>query len=256
MCRPGKRVRAGDRVILGDGAIEGIFGELRDFGLRHLKLSGPESIEMLLERHGHIPLPPYIDRDDHEADGVEYQTVYAQNPGAVAAPTAGLHFTSEMFERLSVRGIQVEKITLHVGVGTFIPIRTEDPEKHVLKPERFEITEGTARRLNVARSEGRRIVAIGTTTTRTLEYVFNRDGQFASGTGEADLYILPGYRFAAVDALLTNFHLPRSTLLMLVSAFAGCTTIREAYRRAIELKYRFYSYGDCMLIVRQSPALG
>lgn len=248
MCHPGKRVRPGDRVVFG-GAAEGVFGETRPHGLRLLRWIASEDVETFLERHGHVPLPPYIARGDTAADAIEYQTVYAHSPGAVAAPTAGLHFTDEMFDALQRRGIEVLKVTLHVGVGTFLPVRTEDPREHVLKPERFEISRETAARLNAARSEDRHIVAVGTTTTRTLEYVARRFGDFQPGAGSADLFILPGYEFRVVGALLTNFHLPRSTLLMLVSAFASRSMILNAYRHAIGEGYRFYSYGDCMLIV-------
>jgi S-adenosylmethionine:tRNA ribosyltransferase-isomerase len=258
MCHPGKRIRTGDRVIFffggGSGAepsAEGVFGEIRPHGLRLLHWAGKNStpVEVFLERHGHMPLPPYIDRTDTASDALEYQTVYAERPGAVAAPTAGLHFTDSMFDALQQRGIEVLRITLHVGVGTFLPVRSEDPREHILKPERYEIGSETAAKLNQARSEGRRIIAVGTTTTRTLEYILNRFGRFEAGAGDADLFILPGYEFRATGALLTNFHLPRSTLLMLVSAFASRPMIANAYRRAIEEKYRFYSYGDCMLIV-------
>ena len=249
LCRPGRRIRAGDRIIFDDGEIEGVFGEVRDHGLRLLQLSSAGTLLDFLERRGHIPLPPYIERDDTTVDGEDYQTVYANASGAIAAPTAGLHFTKSIIDGLQTHGIEILKITLHVGVGTFIPVRTRDPRQHVLKPERFEITEETSARLNSARQSGRRIVAVGTTTTRTLEYVIQRYGRFHAGTGEADLFILPGYEFRAVDAILTNFHLPRSTLLMLVSAFASRDTVQKAYRHAIEEKYRFYSYGDCMLIL-------
>jgi S-adenosylmethionine:tRNA ribosyltransferase-isomerase len=251
MCRPGKRVRAGDRIVFGfgePGAMTGIFGESRDHGLRLLELNSSEPVENILERYGHVPLPPYIEREDTSADAAEYQTVYAAKSGAVAAPTAGLHFTQSMFEALGARGVEIVKLTLHVGIGTFIPVRTDDPRSHVLKPERFEITEETAARLNAARDAGRRIVAVGTTTTRTLEYMIQACGRFEAGRGETDLFILPGYEFKAVNALLTNFHLPRSTLLMLVSAFTSRETILRAYQHAVESRYRFYSYGDCMLI--------
>jgi S-adenosylmethionine:tRNA ribosyltransferase-isomerase len=250
MCRPGKRIRTGDRIIFANGDLQGtFFGEVREYGLRLLELNTSKPIEDFLEQHGHIPLPPYIEREDTAADAIEYQTVYARNPGAVAAPTAGLHFTESIFEMLNVRGVEILQITLHVGIGTFIPVRAEDPRKHMLKPERYEITGETARLLNAARDEGRRIVAVGTTTTRTLEYLVQTHGRFEAGRGEADLFILPGYEFRAVSAILTNFHLPKSTLLMLVSAFATRATVQSAYRHAIEQRYRFYSYGDCMLII-------
>ena len=247
MCRPGKRIRSGDKVLFADGELEGVFGESRPHGLRILHL-GARPLHLFLERHGHVPLPPYIERDDNSSDEIEYQTIYANPPGAVAAPTAGLHFTDEMFEKLAARGIEIVKLTLHVGVGTFIPVRSEDPREHVLKPERFELSGESAERLNAARAAGRRLVAVGTTSTRTLEYVLRKHGRFVAASGEADLFILPGYEFKAVGGLLTNFHLPRSTLLMLVSAFSSRENILNAYHHAIHEGYRFYSYGDCMLI--------
>ena len=249
LCRPGRRIRAGDRVIFEDGELEGIFGERRDHGLRVVRFRPGSSIEDFLEAHGHVPLPPYIEREDTAADSEEYQTVYAKTWGAVAAPTAGLHFTTPILDRIRARGIEILQITLHVGIGTFIPVRLEDPAKHVLKAERYHVSAETASRLNAARNQGRRIIAVGTTTTRTLEYITHKYGQFEEGTGEADLFILPGYEFRAISGLLTNFHLPRSTLIMLVSAFASRSAILAAYGHAIGERYRFYSYGDCMLIV-------
>jgi S-adenosylmethionine:tRNA ribosyltransferase-isomerase len=252
LCRPGRRIREGDRVIFEDGEFEGVFGEARDHGLRLLRVISNKSVEDFLEARGHVPLPPYIERDDTAADADEYQTIYAREPGAVAAPTAGLHFTESMFDRLRARGIEILKITLHVGIGTFLPVRAENPAEHVLKPERYEIGLETASRLNLARAaraDGRRIIAVGTTTTRTLEYIIDKYGQFEPGSGEADLFILPGHTFRGIDGMLTNLHLPRSTLLMLVSAFASRTAVISAYRHAVEAKYRFYSYGDCMLIL-------
>jgi S-adenosylmethionine:tRNA ribosyltransferase-isomerase len=246
LCRPGKRIREGDRLIFAEGELEGVIGETRGHGLRLIHVDA--SVEEFLEGHGHVPLPPYINRDEVPSDVIEYQTVYAKAPGAIAAPTAGLHFTDTIFRALRSKGIEIVMITLHVGIGTFIPVRTPNPSKHVLKPERFGIGEETASLLNVARSEGRRIVAVGTTTTRTLEYVFGRHGKFVAESGDADILILPGYEFKAVSGLLTNFHLPQSTLVMLVSAFASRDKILAAYHHAIELRYRFYSYGDCMLI--------
>ncbi len=255
LCRPGKRIREGDRVIFADGEFEGVFGESRDHGLRLLQITSNKRVEDFLAEHGHVPLPPYIEREDTAADTHEYQTIYAREPGAVAAPTAGLHFTESMFDRLRARGIEILKITLHVGIGTFLPVRAENPAEHVLKPERFEIGLETASRLNLARAaraaraDGRRIIAVGTTTTRTLEYVVQKHGQFEAGAGEADLFILPGHTFRGIDGMLTNLHLPRSTLLMLVSAFASRAAVMGAYRHAVEARYRFYSYGDCMLIL-------
>jgi S-adenosylmethionine:tRNA ribosyltransferase-isomerase len=248
MCKPGKSVRTGDRIVLANGKQTGTFGGLRDHGLRLLLLDSAARVEEFLERHGQIPLPPYIERCDTAADNVDYQTVYSASAGAVAAPTAGLHFTKSMLMRIQDMGIEVLKITLHVGIGTFLPIRTDDPEQHVLRAERFWISASTADRLNRARATNRRIVAVGTTTTRTLEHVFTSQGRFEATQGEAGIYILPGYKFKAIDGLLTNFHLPKSTLLMLVSAFAGRENVLNAYCHAVENRYRFYSYGDCMFV--------
>ncbi|MBI4471937.1 MAG: tRNA preQ1(34) S-adenosylmethionine ribosyltransferase-isomerase QueA [Acidobacteria bacterium] len=248
MVKPGKRIHPGDRVLL--DSLEGIFGNLREHGLRELRLTSPQDLPAFLERHGHVPLPPYINRPDTLQDVVDYQTIFAREPGAVAAPTAGLHFTPAILDALKSRGIETLTITLHVGVGTFIPVRVDDPRKHILKPEHFELSAPVADRLNAARGAGRRIVSVGTTTTRTLEHVVSRYGRFQASSGEAGLFILPGYEFRAVGAMLTNFHLPRSTLLMLVCAFASRSVIMKAYAHAVEGRYRFYSYGDCMLLVQ------
>jgi S-adenosylmethionine:tRNA ribosyltransferase-isomerase len=249
LCKPGKRIRPGDRVYFADGLAAGTFGDAREHGLRSIQLDpGMPAVE-LLERFGEIPLPPYIERGPGEADTVEYQTVFAHQAGAVAAPTAGLHFTPEIIDRLMNAGIEMVRITLHVGIGTFLPVRVNDPREHRLKAEWFNISEQAASRLEAARGNGRRIIAVGTTSTRTLEYVAHKNGgRIVADSGYADAYILPGYRFRAIDGLLTNFHLPRSTLLMLVSAFASHELVFAAYNHAISQRYRFYSYGDCMLI--------
>jgi len=249
LCRPGKRIRNDDRIIFGNDELIGVFGEVRDHGLRVLQITSNPPVEDFLETHGHVPLPPYIEREGTAADIEDYQTIYAKTRGAVAAPTAGLHFTESMFDRIRARRIEILRVTLHVGIGTFIPVRSADPEKHVLKPERYAITRQTASRLNAAREEGRRIIAVGTTTTRALEYVIQKHGRFQASAGEADLFILPGYEFQAIGGMLTNFHLPKSTLIMLVSAFASRTAILGAYQHAVAERYRFYSYGDCMLIL-------
>jgi S-adenosylmethionine:tRNA ribosyltransferase-isomerase len=249
LCRPGRRIRPGDRITFDDGQVEAVFGETRNYGLRLLHVISSEPVLDLLERLGHIPLPPYIERPDAPSDASEYQTIYAAAAGAVAAPTAGLHFSPSMLEAIALHGVEILKITLHVGIGTFLPVRTEDPREHTLKPERFEITAEMASRLNVAREAGRRIIAVGTTTTRTLEYALRHTERFEPVKSEADLFILPGHGFRAVDGMLTNFHLPRSTLLMLVSAFASREAILAAYRHAVSDRYRFYTYGDCMFIV-------
>ena len=249
LCKPGRRIRPGDKVTFAEGAFHGVFRRTGE-ELHDLELPASDPVETLLERHGEIPLPPYLERRETSADAVDYQTVFAESAGAVAAPTAGLHFTSDILEALKARGVEIVTVTLHVGIGTFLPVRTESPQEHTLRPERFEISVDAAERLRSARNAGRRIVAVGTTTTRTLEFVMKKYGEFKAAAGEADIFILPGFTFKAVDALLTNFHLPRSTLLMLVSAFAGREAILSAYVHAVHEHYRFYSYGDCMLITR------
>jgi S-adenosylmethionine:tRNA ribosyltransferase-isomerase len=207
----------------------------------------------LVERLGHVPLPPYIDRGDLAMDRERYQTIYARERGSVAAPTAGLHFTSEILERIRARGIQIVEVTLHVGLGTFQPIRVEKVEEHRIHSECYGISPDAARAINQAKTRGRRLVAVGTTTVRTLEHAAaptsDRAGwRVASGRGEADLFIYPGYQFRIVDALLTNFHLPQSTLLMLVCALAGRERVLAGYQHAVAAGYRFYSYGDCMFV--------
>jgi S-adenosylmethionine:tRNA ribosyltransferase-isomerase len=207
-----------------------------------------------ISRLGHIPLPPYIDRVDEVSDRERYQTIFARQPGAIAAPTAGLHFTPEILEKIRKCGIEICELTLHVGLGTFQPIRTETVEAHVMHSETYEIPAQTAERICSAKSAGRPILAVGTTTVRSLEAAALRAGEtgfgqlVAPGKAEARLFITPGFRFRVVDSLLTNFHLPRSTLLALVCALAGRERILGAYRHAVEAGYRFYSYGDCMLI--------
>lgn len=253
MLHPGRRIRSDDRIVVEAGG-KNIYlkiGKQVDHGLREVTLGATSNLTVaeFLDKYGHMPLPPYIDRDDNASDRTDYQTVYARHEGAIAAPTAGLHFTDEVFAALEARGIETARLTLHVGIGTFLPVRTPNARDHHLVPERFEMPDRTAEALNRARAQGRRTIAVGTTTTRTLEYLMARDGRFVPGTGETDLYILPGHRFRAVDGLLTNFHLPRSTLLLLVVAFAGHNVVMEAYRHAIETGYRFYSFGDAALFV-------
>jgi S-adenosylmethionine:tRNA ribosyltransferase-isomerase len=247
---PARRVRSGDVVTLGPGS-ELVVGRTIHHGLREVRPSGAghATISDLMAARGTLPLPPYLEREARSSDEVDYQTIYGTEPGAIAAPTAGLHFSAEVFDSLRAAQIEIVKITLHVGIGTFLPVRTEDPARHVLEPERYEVSGAAARVLNEARSGGRRIVAVGTTTTRTLEHVFARNGQFVPGKGETDLYILPGYRFQAIDGLITNFHLPRSTLVLLAAAFASPDRVLGAYRHAIASGYRFYSYGDCCLFL-------
>jgi S-adenosylmethionine:tRNA ribosyltransferase-isomerase len=208
------------------------------------------TIEEALDRLGHVPLPPYIHRRDEPSDRATYQTVYAKVRGAVAAPTAGLHFTERVLRALAARGVETCEITLHVGLGTFQPVRAKRIEDHHMEAERYEISEAAAATINQALDERRRIIAVGTTSVRTLESVAcEHDGRIAPGRDETRLFITPGFPFRIVRGLLTNFHLPQSTLLMLVSAFAEKDFVLRAYRHAVEARYRFYSYGDCMLIL-------
>jgi S-adenosylmethionine:tRNA ribosyltransferase-isomerase len=221
-------------------------------GERHtLKFASREPFTAVLERIGVMPLPPYIKRPDPAAtpsDREDYQTIYAAQDGAVAAPTAGLHFTPVLMEALKQRGVSVVALTLHVGYGTFVPVRVADIRRHRMHAEYFSISQQVAETVNRHRARGGRIVAVGTTSVRTLEYAANPSGQLRAVEGQNDLYIYPGYRFRLVDAMITNFHLPQSTLLMLVAAFAGREAILTAYREAIRQRYRFFSYGDGMLI--------
>lgn len=203
----------------------------------------------LVEKIGHVPLPPYISRADSAGDRERYQTVYARERGSVAAPTAGLHFTNEILQRMRARGIETAEVTLHVGLGTFQPVRVERVEEHLLHAEAYSISADAAEKISRARSEGRRVVAVGTTTVRTLEYAASQaGGKVQASEGEANLFIYPGYKFQVVGALLTNFHLPQSTLLMLVCALGGKENVMRAYEYAVKERYRFYSYGDCMFV--------
>ncbi len=251
LVHPGRKIGVGEQLAFGDHR------ELRaevvgrgSFGKRQLRFDPVSDFAGTLEQLGHVPLPPYIDREDRPADRDRYQTIYAQQPGSVAAPTAGLHFSHVILEQMRERGIETAEITLHVGLGTFRPVRVEQVEDHRLDRESYTVSEETAAQLNRARREGRRVVAVGTTTVRTLEDCFGRSGKgwLEPGTAEADLFIYPGYQFQVVGSLLTNFHLPQSTLLMLVCAFAGKQAVLEAYQHAAREKYRFYSYGDCMFV--------
>lgn len=247
MSRSSKPVKPGSVINFPEKINAEILQNLGE-GLSLVKFSSPEDFFTALDKAGHIPLPPYIRREDQLQDRERYQTVFANNPGAVAAPTAGLHFTEAVFAALVERGIETCGVTLHVGPGTFLPVRVENLHEHEMHAEVYDVPETTALTVNRARAEGRRIVALGTTVTRTLESALNESGLLTAGSGETDLFIKPGFRFRMVDALITNFHLPKSTLLVLVSAFAGRDFILEAYRQAVASGYRFFSYGDCMLI--------
>ncbi|HVS33299.1 MAG TPA: tRNA preQ1(34) S-adenosylmethionine ribosyltransferase-isomerase QueA [Thermoanaerobaculia bacterium] len=243
-CKPARRVRAGDRVRFSARLGAHVLDKLDD-GTVVLAFEGDLAE---IDRVGVPPLPPYIARETpRQSDREAYQTVYAAERGAIAAPTAGLHFTPQILDAIAARGVEVVRITLHVGLGTFRPVKADDIEDHRMDAEQYEITGDAAGRLNRAVAEGRRIVAVGTTSVRTLESAI-REGRFYEGREQTSIFITPGYRFKVVGGMLTNFHLPESTLLMLVSAFAGMETIRAAYREAIAQRYLFYSYGDCMFI--------
>lgn len=214
-----------------------------------IRFHGSHDFDNWLQQIGQMPIPPYLNRESDEQDRIRYQTVYASESGAVAAPTAGLHFTSGLLERIQDAGVRLATVTLHVGLGTFQPIRVERVQDHVIHRERYRISHETAAAVAATKQRGGRVVAVGTTACRTLEYASDAHGQLQAGQGDADIFIYPGYRFKVVDAMLTNFHLPESTLLMLVSAFGTKEFILSAYNEAVEQKFRFYSYGDAMLIV-------
>jgi S-adenosylmethionine:tRNA ribosyltransferase-isomerase len=253
LMHPGQKLKPGAQVLFErDGAR--LSGEVlaRHFhGRRSIRLVAADgtSVSALIERIGHVPLPPYIKRVDEDADRERYQTVYARESGSVAAPTAGLHFTTRLLDVLDARGIDRTTITLHVGYGTFKPIRVDNVEDHDVDPEQYSVSADAANALTGARREGRRIIAVGTTTTRALESLRVEDGIVRPGLGETLLFIRPGHHFQLVSGLVTNFHLPKSSLLVLTAAFAGRNEILAAYREAIERRYRFYSYGDAMLIL-------
>ncbi|MGN6489072.1 MAG: tRNA preQ1(34) S-adenosylmethionine ribosyltransferase-isomerase QueA [Devosia sp.] len=251
--RPAKKLEVGDRLELGDdGSIVATVVKKGDAGEVELRfeLSGAE-LDEIIKAHGAMPLPPYIGlkRGLEERDKSDYQTVYAQKDGAVAAPTAGLHFTPELLDELIALGVSIERVTLHVGAGTFLPVKADDTADHKMHAEWGELPAGVVERILAAKARGGRVVAVGTTSLRLLETA-SRDGELKPFTGDTDIFITPGYRFNAVDVLMTNFHLPRSTLFMLVSAFAGLETMHAAYRHAIDTGYRFYSYGDASLLFR------
>lgn len=245
--RASKPPRPGSRVRLDGGEVLGVLG--RDGDMFRLRSEG-EPFSRLMERYGHMPLPPYIQRPDEEEDLGRYQTVYARRDGAVAAPTAGLHFDEAMLERLAGMGVGRVEITLHVGAGTFQPVRTERLEQHRMHAEWAEVGPAACERIARARAEGGRVVAVGTTSVRSLESAA-AEGELRPFEGETRLFIRPGYRFRVVDAMITNFHLPESTLLMLVAAFAGYEQVMAAYRHAVQERYRFFSYGDAMLVTRR-----
>jgi S-adenosylmethionine:tRNA ribosyltransferase-isomerase len=251
LARPARRLQKGARLNFGDGRLRAEIIAALDDGRRIVRFDCDEPLTALLEEIGQTPLPPYIKREGEEIaeDRERYQTIYARERGAIAAPTAGLHFTPRVMREMAARGVQSVEITLHVGYGTFEPVRVHDLSLHTVAPEQYEISARAAQAINFARAAGGRILAVGTTTTRALESAVDEAGIVQPGAGLAQLTITPPYRFRAVDALLTNFHLPRSSLLVLVSAFAGRALLLDAYAHAVAASYRFYSYGDCMLII-------
>ncbi len=251
LVRPGRKIGVGERLYFGEaGELEAEVIGRGEFGERTLRFSRKADFFDIIERIGHVPLPPYIGRDDQPGDRERYQTVYARERGSVAAPTAGLHFTPEILAQLARRGVETAELTLHVGLGTFQPVHEERVEDHQLHREWYRITNDAAGKINGALREHRRVIAVGTTSVRTLEHAARQtsDASVQPGSGETGLFIYPGFEFKAVSGMLTNFHLPKSTLLMLVCALGGQARLLSAYRHAVEQRYRFYSYGDCMLV--------
>ena len=246
LAKPQKRVKIGSIISFGDGLLKAKCIELLDMGICKFELIYDGILVEILDKLGEMPLPPYI----HEKlqDKNRYQTVYAKNPGSAAAPTAGLHFTPELMKKIKEKGVQIIPVTLHVGLGTFRPVTEDDASKHEMHSEYYEISEESARLLNEAKKSGKRIVSVGTTSTRTLESAIHDDGLFYPECRNTNIFIYPGYKFKAIDALITNFHLPKSTLIMLVSALAGREFILKAYEEAVKERYRFFSFGDAMFI--------
>ena len=247
LVNPGRRVKTGGEIVFGNGELMAKVLDKTEVGGRILEFQFQGVFEELLDKLGSMPLPPYI--KEHLEDQERYQTVYSRVNGSSAAPTAGLHFTPQLLAEIRQKGIQVVCLLLHVGLGTFRPVKSETVEEHVMHSEYYEVSEEAAEQINTARKKGGKIVAVGTTTVRTLETVSSKEGTVLPAAGWTDIFIYPGYRFKAVDALLTNFHLPKSTLLMLVSAFAGTDKVKAAYDAAVENQYRFFSFGDAMLII-------
>lgn len=248
LVRPGGKLKPGRTVLISDDFRVEILDSAPGGG-RLVRLDTPLGVEATLERYGHVPLPPYILREDEPVDRERYQTVYACVAGSVAAPTAGLHFTPELLKRIDSYGVKRVAVTLHVGIGTFRPMEVQDPDEHEMHVEHYEVPPSTADAINRAREQGKRVWAVGTTTVRTIESAADGEGRVVPGSGMTDLFIRPPHEFKVVQGLITNFHLPRSTLLMLVAAFAGHERTMEAYQEAIARGYRFYSYGDAMVVM-------
>lgn len=245
ICRPGKKLKIGDIVEFSEKLSAEILAKRED-GITLVKFYCDGIFEAVLDELGNMPLPPYITKKLEDKE--RYQTVYAKERGSAAAPTAGLHFTPELLERIKKKGVDVVEVLLHVGLGTFRPVKVDDVEKHKMHSEYYSVSQDAAKRINEAREKGGRIIAVGTTSVRTLESTSTEDGKIVAGSGYTDIFIYPGYRYKAVDALITNFHLPESTLIMLVSAFAGYEETLNLYKMAVDRKYRFFSFGDAMFI--------
>ncbi|MFI5262876.1 MAG: tRNA preQ1(34) S-adenosylmethionine ribosyltransferase-isomerase QueA [Candidatus Kapaibacterium sp.] len=249
LAMPAKKVKLGERIIINDDLSGEVTEELAE-GERIVKFfSGMGKVEEAIEKAGAMPIPPYLKRDSEPIDRERYQTIFARINGAVAAPTASLHFTDELLKQIEAKGVAIVKVLLHVGLGTFRPVEVEDIREHTMHAEYFEVSEEAAEKINAVKKNGRRIIAVGTTAARTLESAANDEGKVIAQSGETSIFIYPPYKFKIVNALITNFHQPRSTLLMMISAFAGYENVMNAYRHAIEEKYRFLSYGDAMLLL-------
>lgn len=246
LVKPAKRVKIGTIISFGEGLLKAECISIKEEGIREFKFTYDGIFYELLDKLGTMPLPPYIKEKLEDKD--RYQTVYAKNIGSAAAPTAGLHFTKELLQQIKQKGIEICYVTLHVGLGTFRPVNVEDVTKHTMHKEYYTMTKSVAKELNLAKKEGRRIIAVGTTSTRTLETIITKYKEFKECSGWTNIFIYPGYEFKAIDGLITNFHLPKSTLIMLVSAFSTKEIILNAYQEAVKEKYRFFSFGDCMFI--------
>lgn len=247
MCRPGKRATIGKKFCFGDGLLQAEVLDIKEDGNRIVKLDFEGNIYDILDKIGNIPLPPYI--KESLSDKERYQTVYSDKVGSIAAPTAGLHFTEELLEKIKLKGIHVVYVTLHVGLGTFMPVKVDNIDDHVMHLEKYEMTDDVARIINDAKKRGSRVIGVGTTTVRVLESIANRYGKVIGDSGSTDIFIKPGYEFKVIDSLVTNFHLPKSTLIILISAFYNREKILNAYEEAIVNRYRFFSFGDSMFII-------
>ena len=247
LVRPGKKLRPGARVVFGDGSLKAVILDILDEGNRLVEFEYEGIFEEVLDRLGEMPLPPYI---THKLkDKNMYQTVYARYEGSAAAPTAGLHFTQELLDEIRERGVRTAFVTLHVGLGTFRPVKVDDVKKHHMHTEWYQVSDEAAELINRTHAEGHRVICVGTTACRTVESASDESGEVHAGSDETSIFIYPGYRFKVMDALITNFHLPESTLVMLVSAFAGREHVLDAYKEAVEMRYRFFSFGDAMMLL-------